>query len=102
MKKEISFWIMFGSQVRFWLAMTASKKSREKGLRSRQDIGQQKMHFRFKIGSSLAIPLGRDKHVGASRQFNIFYIVPLDPAQRAGLAGHVPVGLQIVENNIEP
>jgi len=59
------------------------------------------MHFRFKIGSSLAIPLGRDKHAGASRQCNIIHIVPLDPAQRAGLAGHVPVRLQIVGNNID-
>jgi len=59
------------------------------------------MHFRFKIGSSLAIPLGRDKHAGASRQCNIIHIVPLDPAQRAGLAGHVPVRLQIVGNSID-
>jgi hypothetical protein len=28
---------------------------------------------------------------GASRQRNIFHIVPLDPAHNAGLAGHIPV-----------
>jgi len=28
---------------------------------------------------------------GASRQGIFFYIVPLDPAYKAGLAGHIPV-----------
>ena len=28
---------------------------------------------------------------GASRKGNLIYIVPLDPAYRAGLAGHLPV-----------
>jgi len=31
-------------------------------------------------------PLG-----GASRKGNLIYIVPLDPAYKAGLAGHLPV-----------
>ncbi len=62
------------------------------------------MHFRFKIGNSLATPLGRDTHAGGFPAMQIIdiYIVPLDPAHRAGPAGHVPVRLQIVENNIEP
>ena len=29
--------------------------------------------------------------VAASRKGNFFYIVPLDPAYKAGLAGHLPV-----------
>jgi len=28
---------------------------------------------------------------GASRKGNLIYIVPLDPAYKAGLAGHLPV-----------
>jgi len=28
---------------------------------------------------------------GASRKGDFFYIVPLDPAYKAGLAGHLPV-----------
>jgi hypothetical protein len=28
---------------------------------------------------------------GASRKRNLIFIVPLDPAHRAGLAGHLPV-----------
>ncbi len=31
---------------------------------------------------------------GASRKGNFFYIVPLDPAYKAGLAGHLPVKSQ--------
>jgi hypothetical protein len=30
---------------------------------------------------------------GASRQGNLIYIVPLDPADKAGLAGHVPADI---------
>jgi len=30
---------------------------------------------------------------GASRKGNLIYIVPLDPAYKAGLAGHLPVTL---------
>jgi len=30
---------------------------------------------------------------GASRKGDFFYIVPLDPAYKAGLAGHLPVKL---------
>jgi hypothetical protein len=50
--------------------------------------------------SSPAIPLGRDRHAGASRarsgerkasQRNFIFIVPLDPAHGAGFAGHLPV-----------
>jgi hypothetical protein len=29
---------------------------------------------------------------GASRKGNLIYIVPLDPAYKAGLAGHLPAG----------
>ena len=44
---------MFGSQVRFWLAMTASKKSREKGLRFQRGAGQPgtRWELKNKIGS---------------------------------------------------
>jgi len=31
---------------------------------------------------------------GASRKGNFIYIVPLDPASKAGLAGHLPVKCQ--------
>jgi len=31
---------------------------------------------------------------GASRKGNLIYIVPLDPAYKAGLAGHLPVKAQ--------
>ena len=39
------------------------------------------------------IPLGRDRHAGASWKGNLIFIVPLDPAYpaRAGLVGHLPV-----------
>jgi hypothetical protein len=36
---------------------------------------------------------------GASRKGNFVHIVPLDPAYKAGLAGHVPVKIQ---NSREP
>jgi hypothetical protein len=31
---------------------------------------------------------------GASRKGDLFYLVPLDPAYMAGLAGHLPVKVQ--------
>jgi len=42
----------------------------------------------------LLLPLGCEAprpQGGASRKGNFVYIVPLDPAYKAGLAGHVPV-----------
>ena len=42
---------------------------------------------RFFAGSTLKLPGHRP---GASRKGNFILIVPLDPARRAGLAGHLP------------
>jgi hypothetical protein len=41
---------------------------------------------------SPAIPLGRDRHAEElPGKVILFHIVPLDPAHKVGLAGHVPV-----------
>jgi hypothetical protein len=47
------------------------------------------LNFRFQI-SYLKLPAHRPELPG---KVISFYIVPLDPAYKAGLAGHVPVKL---------
>jgi hypothetical protein len=37
----------------------------------------------------------RQAQGGASRKGNFIYIVPLDPAYKAGLAGHLPVKVEL-------
>jgi len=41
-------------------------------------------------------------HRGASRKGNLIYIVPLDPACKAGLAGHLPVKSRSSRKKILP
>jgi hypothetical protein len=43
----------------------------------------------------------RRPQAGASRKGNIVLIVPLDPAYKAGLAGHLPVKAQMREGKME-
>jgi len=40
-------------------------------------------------------PLGRDKHAELPGKVFAFHIVPLAPAYKAGLTGHVPITTQI-------
>jgi hypothetical protein len=51
------------------------------------------MEVIFLIKSKCEAP--RPYKGGASRKGNFVHIVPLDPAYKAGLAGHVPVKLQM-------
>jgi hypothetical protein len=59
-----------------------------------------KLYEATKIDKNI-VRLPRDR-LGASRQRNIFHIVPLDPAHTAGLVGHIPLNFTSCYVNERP
>jgi hypothetical protein len=70
--------------------MIKMAKRRQSFLTS-QDILDLEILIQLKLGITTPTCEAPRPQGGASRKGNLIYIVPLDPAYRAGLAGHLPV-----------